>query len=469
MNTNHTQESFKKLLDKLQTESWQLELLISGFAIFGLFQAIDPIERELLKAIGNEQQVYMYFIGTVYPTLTILLTVLLIHVVLRGVWIGAIGLRYVSGEIDYEGLNYSKKFTEHLTKKVGSFDRYISRLENICSTLFAIAFLMTFYFMAYSLVIVFFALVVNVVKISGIFDKDQLFQFNLLFGLAYFCMAFLFFVDFVGMGILKKGNLRPKIYFPIYRFFSLITLSFLYRPLVYNFLDQRRAKWLATFILPVYLLISFMVGSFTKQPSNYLVEKGSSSDLYASGSNYDDMLDTHKELVDFATIPSKVITTPYLPLKIPFTPFKEDAVFHSDSTLRPEKDKRGYGINIKKMSLPGITFTVNSENNYASQKKYLSIVNEMYRIYIDSTEMAKDFIYTTNEDERLQFETFLDISSVAKGKHLLYVLGPMGNNDLFNQKIDTDTLVTIPFWYFPPTPPVDVGKTMVAQEAALQE
>jgi len=141
MSTDHNSSSFKKLLDKLQQESWQLELLISGFAIFGLFQVMDPLQEELTKSIGNNQGVYSFFISAVYPTLTILLLVLLIHVILRGLWIGALGLRYVSNEIDYDELEYSKKFTDHLTKKVGSFDRYISRLENICSTLFAIGYL----------------------------------------------------------------------------------------------------------------------------------------------------------------------------------------------------------------------------------------------------------------------------------------------------------------------------------------
>ena len=42
MNQDYNKPEFKKLLQKLQEESWQLELLISGFAIFGLFTAIEP-------------------------------------------------------------------------------------------------------------------------------------------------------------------------------------------------------------------------------------------------------------------------------------------------------------------------------------------------------------------------------------------------------------------------------------------
>ena len=448
MSNDYNSSSFKKLLDKLQQESWQLELLISGFAIFGLFQVMTPLKEELTKAIGNDDFIYGFFIQTIYPALSILLVVLLIHVILRGVWIGALGLRYVSNEIDYEELQYSKKFTDHLTKKVGSFDRYISRLENICSTLFAIAFLMVFYFMAYMLVIGFYTLVSNLMEITGLLSREQQVMFNVYWALLYFSFALLIFIDFIGMGILKKGTLRPKIYYPVYRFFSIITLSFLYRPLVYNFLDQKRTKWLATFILPTYLLISFLLSSFSKQHSNYLTPNTDSSTIYANTSNYEDVINKSEDLVDFATIPSKVITTSYLPLKIPFTTFKENAVFNQDSTLKPTKDERGYGFNGKRMSIPGLSFSLNNNKNLNEQKKYLNVVNNMYDIIIDSTIVEKEFIYTTNSYGRLQFETFLDISTTENGKHILHIIGPAGDNQLFKKKIKIDTLVTIPFWHF---------------------
>jgi len=63
--------------------------------------------------------------------------------------------------------------------------------------------------------------------------------------------------------------------------------------------------------------------------------------------------------------------------------------------------------------------TVNKNEYSEEQKKYLTAVNQMYTIYIDSILMEKEFIYTTNKDKRFQFETFLDISSIDNGKHLL--------------------------------------------------
>ena len=112
MSQDYNNPAFKKLLQKLQEESWQLELLISGFAIFGLFTIYDPITISTQEA-KNSQQIYKFVISLVAQvSCAILIFNLVLHVLLRGLWIGALGLRYVSGDIDYEELNYSQKFTK---------------------------------------------------------------------------------------------------------------------------------------------------------------------------------------------------------------------------------------------------------------------------------------------------------------------------------------------------------------------
>lgn len=54
---------------------------------------------------------------------------LIIHVILRGLWIGALGFRYVSEYIDFDTLNYYSKFIKFLRKRIGSFDEFIEKFE----------------------------------------------------------------------------------------------------------------------------------------------------------------------------------------------------------------------------------------------------------------------------------------------------------------------------------------------------
>lgn len=117
MSQDYNKPAFKKLLKRLEEESWQLELLISGFAIFGLFSLYEPLKIAAIEAQNNGILHQAVISQVSLFSCIILLFNLLLHVLLRGLWIGALGLRYVSGDIDYEELNYSQKFTTYLKKK----------------------------------------------------------------------------------------------------------------------------------------------------------------------------------------------------------------------------------------------------------------------------------------------------------------------------------------------------------------
>ena len=117
MSNNYEKASFKKLLEKLQEDSWQLELLISGFAIFGLFYALEPVGNANMEAIKNGESIFVLLLQLLLTFLFILIFNLMLHIILRGLWIGALGLRYVSGDIDFDELNYSNKFTKYLKRE----------------------------------------------------------------------------------------------------------------------------------------------------------------------------------------------------------------------------------------------------------------------------------------------------------------------------------------------------------------
>jgi hypothetical protein len=215
MAKNNEHASFKNLLEKLQEESWQLELLISGFAIFGLITAYDPIQIALQEAKNSNQNLIMVILMVAGVSCAILIFNLLLHVILRGLWIGALGLRYVSGDIDYDVLNYSPKFTKYLQKKIGSFDRYIGNLENYCSVIFAISFLLIFYVIAFTLTMA----AITIVSIYILDNDDWDNTYSKVIGIPIILFIvigmLLTFFDFVTQGWLKKKKWTSKIYFPI--------------------------------------------------------------------------------------------------------------------------------------------------------------------------------------------------------------------------------------------------------------
>lgn len=438
MSQDYNNPAFKKLLQKLQEESWQLELLISGFAIFGLFTIYEPLSLSVAEA-QNNQQLYKFTISFVAViSCAILIFNLILHVLLRGLWIGALGLRYVSGDIEYDELKYSQKFTKYLKRKVGSFDKYIATLENYCSIIFAISFLLIFYVLAITFTILTIAFIGNYI-ISNDWLPQWLSRWLGIPLMVFVSIGMLLtFLDFITLGFLKKKKWISMIYFPIYWLFSYITLSFLYRPLVYNFLDHKFGRRLSFILVPFYLLV-LVITSFKYQDSNYINADLRSSSIIANVENYEDQLANTDDFTGLATIPSKVIKENYLRVFMRYSERIEDRVFSFNPDLKPKKDIRGLKNDIIRFN----ESSIESERDSVIQA-YLKTFSGIYTIQIDSMKYHTDFILTENFKEELGFETYIDLDSITRGKHLLNV------NRMLIKDSDTTYLniEQIPFWYF---------------------
>lgn len=437
MSNNPQDQKFKKWLDILQQESWQLELIISGFAIYGLFMVIEPIELGNLEA-QNEGNMYRGFLMQGLLVSWYILTINLItHVILRGLWIGAIGLRYVSGEIEYDRLNYSPKFLKHLLKRVGSFDNYVAVLEKYCSIIFAITFLLVFYLLGLLLIAFTFTLL-------GLMVAKEKNPNWLRFGIGIPAIVFmglgtlLTFIDFATQGWLKKKKWTTYFYYPIYWLFKYVTLSFLYRPMVYNLLDTRFGKRLSMIIVPLYLGLTILAATGFST-SNYFEKDMASNSFTANAKNYNDQIAKNNLFADRVSIPSKVITESYLNVFVVYGSSIEDDVFFFNSDLEPEEDRRG------------IFSKVFSEGAIPWDKRgqligdYMQTLEEMYTIDIDSVEFKPKFVITQNEQDQLGLQTILDLEEIDPGKHVLR----LERKDHRAEEIYTRVIIEIPFWYHP--------------------
>jgi len=436
MNNEFTNKKFRKLLDKLQQDSWQLELLISGFAIFGLFSSLETIEIIINKAVILDIKHKSFFFAMVIFSCYILIFNLLLHLTLRGLWIGALGLRYVSGDIEFDKLNYENRFENYLKKKIISFDKYIATLENYCSIMFAVSFLLIFYIVSFFMIILIISIIIKFILSNE--NLPELFRNILGNGLLLVVAfgSFLTLVDFFTQGLLKKKKILAKIYFPFYWLFSFLTLSFLYRPLVYNFLDNKFSRRISMVLVPLYLTIVSFTG-LEYQNSNYLDSQLSNKQISLNKENYDDMLTTEFDLVESATIQSKLISEDYIKIFCAYKNEIENEIFEFYPSLIPKKDNRGYNINLSDSSML-------SRKRDSLSTKYLEMFNKINQIYIGSTIYKHDFLISKNNKNQLGFETYINVKNLTEGKHLLKI------NRL--KIVDNDTIsitkTKIPFWYF---------------------
>ena len=375
-----------------------------------------------------------------YIACLILLFNLLLHVVLRGLWIGALGLRYVSGDIDYEYLKYSPKFTKHLKNKVGSFDKYISKLETYCSIIFAISFLLIFYVLALAFTIICIMAIIRIFLNGEVFGGTiaKIIGIPLIVFIAFGMI--LTFIDFATQGWLKKKQWLSKIYFPFYWVFSFVTLSFLYRPIVYNFLDNKFGKRIILALLPAYILILFS-SSFTNMNSNYFNRNYSSNSIIGNSSNYEDLSIEDKDFIKRASLPSKVITDRYLKIFMVYRDVIEDDIFSFNQGLKPEKDKRGL---TSQMSFTNDNYLFTRVDSL--EREYMKTLNEVYRVKIDTTLYESEFILAKNKKRQKGFETYINIKNLPEGKHLMNIT----RKQITRNKDTSEIYVSrIPFWFYP--------------------
>jgi len=461
---------FRKWLDKLQRESWQLELIISGFAIYGLILAYEPIAIKSMNALYSEQLMQNQMWGIVGIAVLILIINLVGHVILRGLWIGAIGLRYVSGDIDFDNLNYSEKFTTYLKKKVGSFDKFIAKLENLCSALFALSFLMIFYLLAFFAIVGFIGFVGALLAELDFIPEMVIRIIKVIFMLLTLLGTLMVFIDFIGQGVLKKRKWTSTIYFPFYKVFGFLTLSFLYRPLVYNFLDNKFSRRLSISIVPFYIVLA-LLSSFDETTSNYLSTDKPSSASFSNPNNYEDYTLEKDEFVHVAAIPSKTIQTDYLKVFLLYKQEMEDFVFDTNTSLKPEKDNRGAGLTFIDEFKKGFEMAQNKGVVKDSiLPKYLKAFSTIYTLNIDGHKYENDFVISHDNRGMLGFETYLNIKNLEEGKHLLTIKGPGKKHELFKTSETIEkTLVTIPFWYFPENGSQNSKSKISDSEDAVQQ
>ena len=222
----------------------------------------------------------------------------------------------------------------------------------------------------------------------------------------------------------------------MYWVFSFITLSFLYRPLVYNFLDNKFGKRLSFALVPFYLIIALTL-SLNYRSSNYITKDSTSTDIFANSNNYEDSLG-EGGFIDDVAIQSKVITDAYIKVFILFSENIENRVFTYNEGLKPVKDIRGLGTNMTFNN----TFVDNSKQD-SLRSEYIKTFNSIYYVKIDTTRYNTEFIISENNN-KLGFESYVPTKSLSDGKHVLKV------NRMSIKEQDTTywNVATIPFWYF---------------------
>ncbi|MEO0789307.1 MAG: hypothetical protein AAFY36_11620 [Bacteroidota bacterium] len=402
------------LLDSIQQNSWELELLISGFAIFLLLAAVEPVHQlEIdLALLIVQTEVASVLLLIYYPFLTslwLLIGSLLIHVLLRGLWIAAIGLRYVSGDIDYTRLKYQPKFSSYLKKRIGGFDDYIERLEQACSIAFSLSFVLIF-----SIISLSSFLFITLLPILFFGGSQYFYSGSILSGLII-GIGLLYFVDFITLGFFKRNEVTQW-YFPIYRVGSWLSLSRFYRPLYHNLIDNRIGrKWGRS--LP-FLIIGIFIAASVKYIGSPYFDMRWGQSISIRGEHYDDMAAQNIGLSLYQpSLDSRYVGNDgYLEIFTPYLPTIQDPIIarvHPD--LHPAKNTG--------LKLRGVFVNIGTNDEEIQPDSLLNALSSLHRVYLnDSLIDGSQWRFYRHELRKQNGLIYhLDAFNLPRGEHQLRI------------------------------------------------
>ncbi|MEM9324735.1 MAG: hypothetical protein AAGA85_03730 [Bacteroidota bacterium] len=132
-------------LIETQNNSWNPELLISGISILFIFAFGDRLNDFAIGVIqdyGVNPALILLAVGYVTVAVQALKYAFVLHLVMRGVWVGLVGLNYAFPEgIRVEKLPKVSRQPFFLQDLKDTID-IIMRVERICSSIFSIAFML---------------------------------------------------------------------------------------------------------------------------------------------------------------------------------------------------------------------------------------------------------------------------------------------------------------------------------------
>lgn len=390
-------------LARVQEQSWEPEIIISGIVLYALYQIpelIGRLEHFLTNyswpifSAGSADEVLISLLMVANVWLIIGFTV---HLFLRSVWVAYVGLSYVYKDgIQVSRLRLRDRYNQLLFKDAG-FRNNIIRLERVCSTTFAVSFLLFMCvlgaFFALSIVALLISLYVTLFP-----DQDQ----GSLFWLdpVLTIIALVFIIDFVTLGWLKRIPYFSKVYYPVYRLMSWLTLSPLYRRIYYGLISNL-PKWKAALGMISFILISgFMAFSIRteKNVADVLsLRLSNTAEQSMFSGHYENLMED--EPSNTVQIPADVIQEQHLRVFVVHRSAFEKIYIKPLCDYEARKDS--VDRNVLK----------------------LECLDAFYDLKLDSQLVATDFAYfhnaRTNQEGLL---TYLDIARLDKGRHDLSVV-----------------------------------------------
>lgn len=411
-----------KWLKDIQENSWNPELLISGLSLVSIFTLSSAVNDFLIRIVIEHDVVpIVVYLGGLYLNFALisLKIAFILHLILRGIWIGFVGLQYAFPEgIRFDKLPNANRIPA-IAKEIRQPEELILLLERICSSIFSFAFS----FVGLS---VFIILLIGVVLLLSFIGLPLVITIGCLFGF----LILQGIMSSMYPWLLKKtGKEEIKVIKYILLGFSRLTRNFFFGESLLVYASNINSRIVGV-ILMVYSMAMGLSGAmasdrliqFSKemQPSYAVIEKirefkqggkPRKEEPAVLKSNYYADQKAPGNLVEKVVIPSKKVSN-YIELQV--VDYKRDI---------------------------DVFDLVNTDSTLAYR------IDPLVELYIDSVQVEAPVWYWSfyAETDQSTWLTMVDVQALAPGPHTLRIDKKIITLDT-EELIEFEGWAVVPFW-----------------------
>ncbi|GAA0871710.1 hypothetical protein GCM10009117_08560 [Gangjinia marincola] len=236
-------------------QSWQIEIVIAGGILYGLFQTTDVLKEFFyffypISEVTSNKIILLF--GS-YILTWVLLIGFTANLILRAIWLGYLGISFwFPADINYDKLRAGNAYKIKL-KNQPTVDLRLITLEKWCNLSFSFAILLGF--IVFGLLVSLSLIIFTLDSLSIDLANNALFTYVLG---AILLIAQLGFIDRLLVYNPNKKTLWSRIKIVIIKFFRIVTLSFLYQRELLVLLTNTR-KWLLNTFIILYIAIAVLI------------------------------------------------------------------------------------------------------------------------------------------------------------------------------------------------------------------
>jgi hypothetical protein len=403
-------EKPKTWLQKLKEESWEAELVISTIAIFGtlqLFKVVDWGTFALIDQLHPDQ--YMAAYGILFCCLlgiSILVTMFVIHFLLRTYWVGLVGLNSVFPDYSVEDSVYSEIYTKKLISILPKVEHTIEDIDDLSSVIFSAAFFMLGIYLYLPLIAFLYLLLYNYLS-AYVPPNLLLIPFYLLTAFVLFQTVFSFIAN---LKMYKQNERVQTWYFEIVKYGSILMLGPLYKYLLQItmlFTSNFKKKTGLIGLIILFITVGFTVTIFqflnSKMP--YLVNQ---EYFYDETKVYNGYYASKAEAETFLLAPqidSDIIESKMMQLFIPV--YDYETKMHKGLCGSFEADEE----------------STREERRKAKKAWFLNCYTKYNQVFLNEKGVATEFMkYELPETGQFGILTYIDLELAKKGKNELKII-----------------------------------------------